>query len=142
MSEESIDELLNALGNDSNESVMNLNTSKIKSLKNDMLQRLGLSGKELKEMHKKLKYYRYCSDMSDINYGCYIRWIPLKNPEKIKLTNGGIIIDIDIINDCFQIKVKNNMNRIFQIKFDECYIFQKLTNQENIILGVLNYLEK
>jgi hypothetical protein len=142
MSEESIDELLNALGNDSNESVMNLNTSKIKSLKNDMLQRLGLSGKELKEMHKKLKYYRYCSDMSDINYGCYIRWIPLKNPEKIKLTNGGIIIDIDIINDCFQIKVKNNMNRIFQIKFDECYIFQKLTNQESVILGVLDYLEK
>ena len=72
MSEESIDELLNALGNESNESIMNLSTSKIKSLKNDMLQRLGLSGKELKEMHKKLKYYRYCSDMSDINFGCYI----------------------------------------------------------------------
>ena len=77
-----------------------------------------------------------------LNFGCYIRWIPLKDPDKIKLTNGGIIIDIDIINDCVQIKVKNNMNRIFQIKFDECYIFQKLTNQENIILGVLDYLEK
>ena len=142
MSDESIDELLSALGNESNEAIVNLSTSKIKSLKNDMLQRLGLSGKELKEMHKKLKFYRYCSDMSDINYGCYIRWIPLKNPEKIKLTNGGIIIDVDIINDCFQIKVKNNMNRFFQIKFDECYIFQKLTNQESVILGVLDYLEK
>ena len=32
---ESIDELLNALGNESNESIMNLSTSKIKSLKND-----------------------------------------------------------------------------------------------------------
>lgn len=142
MSEENIDELLYALGNDTNESIMTLTSSRIKSLKNDMLQRLGLSGKELKDMHKKLKSYRYCSDMSDINYGCYIRWIPLKDPDKIKLTNGGIIIDIDIINDCVQIKIKNNMNRIFQIKFDECYIFQKLTNQENIILGVLNYLEK
>ena len=34
------------------------------------------------------------------------------------------------------------MNRIFQIKFDECYVFQKLTNQEQVILGVLDYLEK
>ena len=45
MSEESIDELLDALGNETNESVMSLSSSKIKSLKNDMLQRLGLSGK-------------------------------------------------------------------------------------------------
>jgi len=142
MSDESIDEFLNALGNETNESVMNLNSNKIKSLKNDMLQRLGISGKELKLFHKKLKAYRYCSDMSDIQFGCYIRWIPLKTIGGIKLTNGGIIIDIDIINNCVQIKVKNNMNRIFQIKFDECYIFQKLTNQENIILGVLNYLGK
>ena len=67
--------------------------------------------------------------MSDLLFGSYIRWIPLKNIENIKLTNGGIIIDIDIISDCIQIKVKNNMNRIFQIKFDECYVFQKLTNR-------------
>ena len=142
MSEENIDELLNALGNETNESIMTLSSSRIKSLKNDMLQRLGLSGKELKDMHKKLKSYRYCSDMSDINYGCYIRWIPLKDPDKIKLTNGGIIIDIDIINDCVQIRIKNNMNRIFQIKLDECCIFQKITGQERVILGVLDYLDK
>ena len=83
MSEESIDELLYALGNESNESIMSLNISKIKSLKNDMLQRLGLKGKELKIMHKKLKSYRYCSDMSDIQFGCYIRWIPLKTQIKL-----------------------------------------------------------
>ena len=44
--------------------------------------------------------------MSDILMGYYIRWIPLKNPDNLKLTNGGIIVDIDIINNCFQIKVK------------------------------------
>ena len=142
MSDKDINELLHALENESNTSIMNLTTSKIKSLKNDMLQKLQLSGKDLKVFHKKLKDYKYCSDMSDIQFGCYIRWIPLKNYEEIKLTNGGIIIDIDIISDCIQIKVKNNMNRIFQIKFDECYIFQKLTNQEKVILGVLDYLEK
>ena len=29
-----------------------------------------------------------------------------------------------------------------QLKFDECIIFQKLSNQENVILSVLDYLDK
>ena len=36
----------------------------------------------------------------------------------------------------------NNRNRIFQIKFDECVIFQKISDQEYIILQVLDHLEK
>ena len=80
--------------------------------------------------------------MHDLQFGYYIRWIPLKDPNNIKLTTGGIIIDIDIINDCIQIKVKNNQNRIFQIKFDEVMIFQKLSQQENVILTVLDYVVK
>ena len=80
--------------------------------------------------------------MNDLQYGFYIRWISLKNPENLKLTTGGIIIDIDIISDCVQIRIKNNMNRIFQIKLDENMIFQKITPQEYVILGVLDYLEK
>ena len=142
MSDLEINNLLLALENESNSSIMNLTTSKIKTMKNNMLQRLGLERDELKKLHKKLKGYRYCSDMNDIQYGYYIRWIPLKNPEIIRLTNGGIIIDIDIIKDCVQIRVKNNRNQVFQIKLDECCIFQKLIQQEKFILGVLDYLEK
>tara|TARA_B100001250_G_C19627454_1_gene712210 strand:+ start:79 stop:507 length:429 start_codon:yes stop_codon:yes gene_type:complete len=142
MSEQEINQLLLALENETNSSIMNLTSSKIKTIKNNMLQKLQIGGGELKKFHKKLKNYRYCSDMNDVQYGYYIRWISLKNPENIKLTTGGIIIDIDIINNCVQIKVKNNMNRIFQIKLDECYIFQKITDQERVILGVLDYLDK
>jgi len=142
MSDLEINNLLIALENDSNSSIMNLTTPKIKTIKNNMLQRLGLEREDLKILHKKLKDYRYCSDMADVQYGYYIRWISLKNPDIIKLTNGGIIIDIDIIKNCVQIKIKNNRNQIFQIKLDECCIFQKITSQERIILGILDYLEK
>ena len=142
MSEQEINNLLLALENESNSSIMNMTTSKIKTIKNNMLQKLGLEREELKTIHKKLKHYRYCSDMQDVQYGYYIRWISLKNPDNIKLTNGGLIIDIDIINNCLQLRIKNNMNRIFQIKLDECYIFQKITPQEQVILGVLDYLDK
>ena len=34
------------------------------------------------------------------------------------------------------------MNRIFQIKFDEVMIFQKISIQEGVILSILDHLEK
>ena len=137
-----VPQLLRALENESNASIMCLTTPKLKEIKNNMLQSLQLDRDKLKLFHKKLKDYRYCSDMNDLQYGYYIRWVSLKNPDIIKLTTGGIIIDIDIIKDCVQLRVKNNLNRIFQIKFDEVMIFQKISPQERVILGVLDYLEK
>ena len=137
-----IDLLNNALENENNESILNQTSSKIKTLKNDILQKLQLSGEKIKDYHKKLKYYKYVDELCDINYGCYIRWISLKNPEKIYLTNGGIICDIKILANGIHIMVKNNMNRIIQIKLDENIIFQKLTEQEIIILQAVDYLQK
>ena len=69
MSDLEINNLLLALENESNSSIMNLTSSKIKTIKNNMLQRLGLERDELKKIHKKLKDYRYCSDMNDVQYG-------------------------------------------------------------------------
>ncbi len=137
-----IDDLLNALENDSNASIMKLTNGKIKQYKNNILQQIGLERDRLKEIHKKLKKYRYCDDFLSLQLGFYIRWISLKNPDNIKLTNGAIIIDIKILDNGLHLVCKNNMNRIIQIKFDEAIIFQKISNQENIILSVLDYLEK
>ena len=137
-----VNNLLNALENESNASIINMTTSKIKTIKNNILQRLQLDRETLKQFHKKLKNYRYCSDMVDLQYGYYIRWIPLKDPNNLYLTNGGLLLDVDIINNCVQLKIKNNRNRIFQIKFDECEIFQKISPQERVILGVLDYIDK
>ena len=93
------DDIYDALDNDENESIMKLTSSKIKQYKNDILQKLQLKGKDLKEIHKKLKEYRYCENLDDIQFGAYIRWISLKNPDNIKLTNGGIICDIKSHDD-------------------------------------------
>jgi hypothetical protein len=142
MGSQEINDLMNALNNDKNENIINLSSSKIKTEKNDILQQLQLSGAILKTFHKKLKLYRYCENIYDIQYGCFIRWISLKNPDNIKITNGGIVCDIKIHADQPHILCKNNMNRFFQVKFDECLIFQKLTQQEQILLTVLDYLEK
>ncbi len=131
-----------ALDNDSNSSIMNYNSRMIKSIKNDYLQKLLLSRDNLKDFHEKLKNYRYVDDLTDIQYGRYIRWINLKDPNKIALTRGGIIIDIKILSNGIHLVCKNTYNHKFQIKIDECYIFQKLTEQEQILLMALDYLDK
>ena len=133
--------LLHALENETNSSIMNLTTAKIKDHKNTILQQLQLEKSKLKTMHTKLTEYRYCTDMSDLQYGYYIRWIPLKDPENLYLTNGGIMCDMKIVNNQIQIFCKNFRNRFFQFKFDEAVIFQKISSQEKVILSVLDYLD-
>lgn len=134
--------LQKALDNENNSSIMNLNSKKIKSIKNDYLQKLLLPRDKLKEYHLKLKEYRYVDDLSDIQYGRYIRWINLNNPDNIKLTTGGIIIDIKILESGIHLVCKNNMNQRFQIKIDENIIFQRLSDQEKILISALDYLDK
>lgn len=135
-----IEHLLTSLDNDKNESIMKLTSAKISKAKNDILQKVGLERNELKSINKKLKYYRYVDELSDIHYGCYIRWISLKDPDNIRLTNGGLICDIQIHEDDVNIRCKNNFNRFFEIKMNEVLIFQKLTEQERTLLGALDYL--
>ena len=142
MTEFKANAILDALENETNASIMELTTEKIQTQKNNMLQRLQLPRDKLKEFHKKLKKYRYCSDLKDIQYGFYIRWISLKNPQKVYLTNGGIICDIKINEKGIYIVCKNKFNNLFQLKFDECLIFQKISQQEYVILRVLDYLVK
>ena len=133
-------DLKKALENENNESIINLTISEIKSEKNEILQKLQLGKEDLKDNLKKLKEYRYINNINDLNYGCYIRWINLKNIENLKLTNGGFICDIKI-NEGIEILCRNNFNKLFQLRFDENLIFQKLTEQEKIILNVINNLK-
>jgi hypothetical protein len=144
MSEEDINEynkiLVKALDNDINEGIQKYNSNLIKQIKNDYLQKLLLPREKLKLFHSKLKEYRYVDDLSDIQYGRYIRWIKLNDPSKIILSNGGVIIDIKILQNGIHVVCKNFNNQRFQIKIDECYIFQKLTDQEKIILFALDHV--
>ena len=135
------DYLLKALDNENNTGIEQLSSRKIKAEKNDYLQQLQLPREKLKDFHTKLKDYRFVDDLTNIQYGRYIRWINLKNPDNITLTTGGVIIDIKIEGDGIYLLCKNFRNGRIQIKIDECFIFQKLTDQEKTIISALDYLE-
>ena len=123
-----IEDLINAVDNNENESLMNLTFKEVKKIKNDMLQKLGLDRETLIKYNKSLKEYRYIDEISDIKFGAYIRWIPLSDPQKIKLTTGGFVCDVKI-NDV-NILCRNNFNRVFEFKMTSSLVFQKLSQEE------------
>jgi len=136
-----IDALINAVDKNNNEDLLNLNFKKIKKIKNDILQKLGLDRQTLIKYHKSLKAYRYIDEISDIKIGGYVRWIPLSDPTNIKLTAGGIVCDVKI-NDEVNILCRNRFNNIFEFKMARSLVFQKLSEEEKILLSALDYLEK
>ena len=134
-----IDLLMKSLEKEENDCLMNLDTAKIQQINNDMLQKLQLPREKLKKMNKTLKQYRFIDEIPDIKYGAYVRWINLNNTD-LKLTTGGIICDIKIVNDDVVIVCKNKTGRFFQFKLNECLAFQKITDQERVLLSAIDYL--
>jgi hypothetical protein len=132
--------LTKALDNDKNESIINLTTKKIKEMNLNILKELHLPRDITLQYMKKLNGYRYVDELNDVKYGSFIKWIPIVDPKYLPLNAGGIICDIKITDNGVMIICKNFMHKFFQIKMDECLIFQKLTSQELILLSALDHL--
>jgi len=138
-----VEDLLKALDNENNTGVAGLTTSKIKKEKNDILQKLQLSGKELKDLHARLKEYRYINELNDLQLGRYIRWIPLNTETaEIKLTKGAITVNTFLNEDGACIVCNNSYRRPIIVKFDKVLIFQKLSEQEQILISAIDFLDK
>jgi len=134
--------LSEALDNEANDGIMNLSTRKILELNLSILKELHLDRNTTLEYLKKLKGYRYIDEMKDLKYGAFIRWIPITDPNNLQLKYCGIICDIKITDNGILIVCKNFMHRCYSFIMDKCLIFQKLTNQEQVIISALDHLEK
>lgn len=89
------------------------------------------------ELYEKLAGYRFIENIYELHKGKHIRWIRHNNPEKI--TNGAIVAEIKFRDNGTHILCKTIQNKIFQIKYDDCFIFQKLTTSEQLILMAYEY---
>jgi len=139
-----VNKLLKALDDESNESLMNFTTHKIKEMNLNILKELQLSKKDTLDLLNKLNDYKYVDEMNELKYGSYIRWIPIEDPNNIYLTQGALFCEMKITDDGVFCICKNYgyKTRYFQISMDKNLIFQKLTNQELILLSALDHLSK
>ena len=134
--------LSKALDNKQNEVFLNLTTQKINELNMKIINELFLPRDVALSFMKKLMGYRYVDEINDLKRGSYIRWINIKDANNIHLTKGSTISDIKLTDNGTFISCTNIYGKSkFHIKMDECLIFQKLTDQEQVILSVVNYLD-
>jgi hypothetical protein len=139
-----VNKLLKALDDTSNEGLLNFTTEKIKEMNLNILKELALSKADTLELFKKLNGYKYIDEMNELKYGTYLRWISIKDPNNIYLTKGALFCEVNITDNGVNVVCKNMGTgcRYFQIKMDECLIFQKLTQQELVLLNALDHLSK
>jgi hypothetical protein len=139
-----VEKLLKALDDESNETLFNFTTEKIREMTLNILKELHLPKKETIDIFNKLRDYKYVDEMNDLKYGTYIRWIPIDDPANIYLTKGAIFCEMKISDSgvscvckTFGFPVKH-----FKISMDKNLIFQKLTDQEMVLLSALDHLSK
>lgn len=85
----------------------------------------------------KLAGYRYVENIYELHTGKYIRWI-----RNGKLTNGGIVMSVKFTDNGCHIVCRNSQHKFFQIKMDDCILFQQLTMSEQLILMAQEHIAR
>ena len=137
-----VPKLLKALDNEENEALFNFTSAKLREMSFNVLHELHLPKAVLLDYLEKLKIYKYIDEMNELKYGAFLRWIPRTNPNDLPLKKGGVLCDIKVTDTGVMIVCKGFANNHFQFKMDECLIFQKLSDQELVLLSALDHLSK
>lgn len=134
--------LLQALDDDRNKSLIHFTTKKMQQMTLEVLQELGLPTSETLALFKKLKHYKYVDELTDLKYGTYLRWIPLEDPNQLALAKGALFCEVKMTDKGTFCVCKNYgySNRHFLLSMDKNLIFQRLTDQERVLLAALDHL--
>lgn len=149
MDDNEVQYLEKALNNDNNQSLMNLTFEKIDKKKNKIINEFELTKRDSNLILKKLQDYRLIEELPELQIGNYIRWINLsikddknypENNDCIELSKGAILSEIKIEENIILVLKNYGSKKFFQINFENNIIFQKLSNQEKIILYALDHI--
>lgn len=126
-----IDNLLNSIESTKNDYLDNKTMSEITNIVHEKIKETDILTDNYNETYKKLIGYRYVDEIYELHKGKMVRWIRLGSN---KLTNGGIVTDIKFLDNGVHILCMNSQRRFIQYKFDDCYTFQKMNTEEQLIL--------
>jgi len=128
-----------ALDNQQNAILLKLNSKQIGQMNKQVVCSIPRISASASISHiKQLKGYRYVDEISDLKTNVYIKWIRIDSPNK--LTKGAISCSVKITNEGMLVMCKNYFGRFFYVKMEECVIFQKITNEEGVILSAMDFI--
>ncbi len=87
---------------------------------------------KMTQILERLSGYRYVDELHLLHKGKYVRWIRHDIPDK--LMKGGVVIDIQFGDFGANILCRLMTGDFLRYRFDKCNTYQKLTDEECIIL--------
>lgn len=127
-----VDKLLDSLESDKNDFLENQTSDTISERVFNSMKTLHIDDGVLSEYCRKLVGYRHVDELHVLHKGKYVRWIRLEEPTQ--LMNGGIVVDIKFGDTGANVMVRIASGRFMQYRFDKCLTYQKLTDEEHLIL--------
>jgi len=137
LAEIDIEELLRSVNNEKHDYLENKTLDTILDENICAIKTLKLPREETKNICNRLVGYRYVENLYELHKGKHIRWIRSDNK---KLTNGAIILDVKFFDNGSHILCRNAQHRLFQVKFNDCMVFQKLSTGEQLILMAYEHM--
>ena len=102
----------------------------------DSLRQFPIDKPTLENHCKKLVGYRFVDELHLLHKGKYVRWIRHDSPDK--LTKGAVVVDIQFGDLGAYILCRLVTGEFLKYRFDKCHTYQKLSDEEQLILMVTN----
>lgn len=150
-----LSDIINTL---SDSDIDNLSSTHINDLKSKMLDKIPFESRnQMKIIERRLTNYKFIDEIDELKMGCYYQWINIKNiidKGMIKLTNAGFLYDYDTSADNEDIVLKvhggnspHNRTRYgklrcTKVRMHNVMLFQKLTQQEQILIKIMDYVKE
>jgi hypothetical protein len=124
--------LLNSLESVKNDFLENQTFDTIAANVFDSLVQLPISKCDIETMCEKLSGYRFVDELHLLHKGKFVRWIRHDTPDK--LMRGGVVIDIQFGDLGANVLCRLATGNFLRYRFDKCNTYQKLTDEECMIL--------
>lgn len=134
-------ELQNILDEMDEDKLHQYNSDNIHKYKFEILKKMEFNSKEIKHYLKVLNEYKYVDEIDELVVGRYLRWFNLNHTDNMKLNNGLVLTNIEYMNKDVVLVCKNFKNKFFNIKMNECILFQKFTLKETLIIEILDQIK-
>jgi len=136
--------LLSAMNKAENNTIANMTLKKIAARRHEILSSLNLTPEKMEEFERKLSMYRVIESPHDLKHNQLIRWIPLRSLEaRPYVTLGGCLFRVkqNETDGIHIVTIRNVKRFVFNIKFELNVVFQRLSQEELLILRAVEFVE-
>jgi hypothetical protein len=139
-----INAILSAMNKRENNTIANMTLKKIAARRHEILSSLNVTPEKMEEFERKLHMYRVIEDPHDLKHNQLIRWIPLRSLEtRPYVTLGGCLFSVkqNETDGIHIVTIRNVKRFVFNIKFELNVVFQRLSQEELLILRAVEFVE-